>query len=55
MLDEQERHLAWRRRVDAAHDWRDGERPEYDAAVDRIIDLAQTVPDPAGHRTRRAA
>lgn len=38
------RHLLWRRRVRAAHAWRDAERAEYRRAVERITALP-----PAGH------
>jgi hypothetical protein len=51
MLDEVERHQAWRRRVEATHE----QRAEYEAAVGRIIEQGQRVPDPAGRRAGRAA
>jgi hypothetical protein len=46
------RHLLWRRRLRAAHTWRDAERRAYQAAKGRIIALAPTTPDPAGRRAR---
>lgn len=36
------RHLLWRRRVAAAHAWRDAERAEYERAVGRIIEQLPT-------------
>ncbi|MEV0902881.1 hypothetical protein [Actinoplanes sp. NPDC049802] len=49
MLAEVIRHVMWRRRVAAAHRWRDAQRAEYEAAVRRIVDLV-----PTGHgRTGR--
>ena len=47
MLIEVMRHLMWRRRVKAAHTWRDAERAEYARAVQRI-----TAAAPAGMGTR---
>lgn len=54
MLAEVIRHVLYRRRVAAAHAWREAERQqtaEHEAAKRRII--AQGVPDPAGRRTFR--
>jgi len=54
MLVEYMRHLLHRRRVAAAHAWRDAERQqaaEHEAAKRRII--AQRVADPAGRRPER--
>jgi hypothetical protein len=49
------RRRMWLRRVAEAHVWRDAERAqaaEHDAAVRRIRDQAQIVPDPV-RRGRR--
>ncbi len=48
MLIEVMRHLLWRRRVKAAHAWRDAERAEYQQAVERI-----TAVTPSGMGTPR--
>lgn len=42
MFVEMMRHLLWRRRVKAAHAWRDAERAEYLRAVQRITALSAT-------------
>jgi hypothetical protein len=50
MLVERLRRVLWRRRVKAAHRWRDAERMHYEAAKRRILDLAPVTPDPSGRR-----
>jgi hypothetical protein len=55
MLAEVICHLLVRRRVDAAHAWRDAEREAYEAAKQRILTLAPATPDPVGARSRRSA
>lgn len=36
-------HLMWRRRVAAAHAWRDYERDQHAAAVERLRQQAETL------------
>lgn len=48
MLTEAIRQLLWRRRVRAAHTWRDEQRAEYAQAVQRI-----TAAVPSGMGTLR--
>jgi hypothetical protein len=50
MLVEVVRRVMWRRRVRAAHRWRDAEREAYAAAKRRILDLAAVTPDPSRGR-----
>jgi hypothetical protein len=44
-------HLLYRRRVRAAHAWRDAEREAYEAAKQKILALASVTPDPSGRRS----
>lgn len=55
MLERLLRRAAWRRRVDAAHEWRDEQRAQHDSAIARILAQATDLPDPCSKRARRSA